>query len=178
MSFFQEARPGNPHGTHAWQKPRSIARSTSRRPHGSLRGHADDGSHMSGVDDPEKGQAEKAAAALRMVAKRVRLASRSSCRTAHLDPGSTRPGSKRRQDNARQFGKQLDSSSGIALWRDDRHTVVELLYLLGRLRILEGVTRIEGRRGDSDGGLGLKGNLGWLQADDPPGPEAREQPAE
>ena len=68
--------------------------------------------------------------------------------------------SKRRQDKARQFGKELGSSSGIALWRDGRHTVVELLYLLSRLRILEGVTRIKGRRGDSNRGLGLKGNLG------------------
>ena len=32
------------------------------------------------------------------------------------------------------------SGSCITLWRDDRHTVVELLYLLGRLRIAKGVT--------------------------------------
>ena len=78
------------------------------------------------------------------------------------DPGSTRPGSetgrKRRQDNARQFGEELDSSSGIALWRDGRHTVVELLYLFDCFRISEGVARVECGGGDSDGGLGLESN--------------------
>ena len=42
----------NPHGTHAWQKPRSIARSKLRRPPSSQRGHTDDGSRMRVVDDP------------------------------------------------------------------------------------------------------------------------------
>ena len=102
-----------------------------------------------------------------MVAKRVCLASRGCCRTANVVSviqGRRGPGAKRRAKDAKAMRASLEkSSTAVAASRSGGmagHNVAELLYQHDCFRIPEGVTRMKGRRGESNAGLRLNGNLG------------------